>query len=83
MNAIKVLTFNRIVGNQTTQKDLSDAQRLSLAYREALGRAPTPGESKIALSYLERTPTNPEARLAAWERVYQVVFACVDFRYVD
>jgi hypothetical protein len=57
----------------------TDETRLNTAYRSALGRLPTPRERELAMQYLQETPD----RLAGWERLYQVLFACVDFRYVE
>jgi hypothetical protein len=56
-----------------------DARRLDIGYRTALGRPPTARERELALAYLHATPD----RRAGWERLYQVLFACVDFRYVN
>ena len=50
------------------------------AYRKALGRQPTAREREAALRYVSVTPNE---RAAAWERFYQTLFACVDFRYVN
>jgi hypothetical protein len=59
----------------------TDAERIDLAYRKTLGRLPTPRERELALRYVN-VPV-AEQRLAAWERFYQTLFACVDFRYVN
>ena len=61
---------------------LTDAQRIELAYRKSLGRVPTARERELASAYV-RLAMTPEQRLAAWERFYQTLFACVDFRYVN
>jgi hypothetical protein len=61
-----------------TAKHESEAARLTAAYRRALGRLPTPGESKAALDYLESVRDG-----AAWERIHQAIFGCIDFRYVN
>jgi hypothetical protein len=61
---------------------LDDAARLDRAYRMALGRLPTEREREVAMAYLAGK-TKAEARQAAWERVYQALFGCVDFRYVN
>ncbi|HEY7426643.1 MAG TPA: DUF1553 domain-containing protein, partial [Gemmataceae bacterium] len=59
---------------------LDDAGRVDRAYRLTLGRLPTPRERDIALKYI--AASNGE-RSAAWERFYQTLFACIDFRYVN
>jgi Protein of unknown function (DUF1553)/Protein of unknown function (DUF1549)/Planctomycete cytochrome C len=57
-----------------------DAARMTWAYRTALGRVPTEGERAVALRFV--AGKEGAARQAAWERVYQALFACIDFRYV-
>jgi hypothetical protein len=59
----------------------SDEARVHRAYRTALGRLPTERETNIALAAVAGK-TKPEERLAAWERLYQALFASIDFRYV-
>ena len=59
---------------------LDDAGRLEQMYRTALGRLPTAKERQLALDFLR---LEPGPRAAAWERLQQVVFACIDFRYVN
>jgi hypothetical protein len=61
--------------------NLKDAERIDLAYRKTLGRLPTPRERELALAFVS-VPVF-EQRLPAWERFYQTLFACVDFRYVN
>jgi hypothetical protein len=63
--------------------DRDDAGRMERAYRLALGRLPSAGERQLALRFLAAAGDKPEQRLAAWERLYQVLFACLDFRYVN
>jgi hypothetical protein len=58
---------------------MDDAGRLDIAYRRTLGRLPTVRERELAMDYLRAAPD----RIAGWERLYQVLFACVDFRYVN
>jgi len=57
---------------------LDRGQRIELAYRQSLGRLPAPRERQLALEYLAASDD-----VAAWERFYQTLFACVDFRYVN
>jgi hypothetical protein len=59
---------------------LEDTGRVDLAYRATLGRLPTAKERQLVLAYLQQ---EPGSRPAAWERVYQTLFACIDFRYVN
>ncbi|MCI0683379.1 MAG: DUF1553 domain-containing protein [Gemmataceae bacterium] len=64
-----------------TREGLNESQRLDLIYRTALGRFPAERERQVAIAYLESA--NGTERPAAWERLCQTVFACLDFRYVD
>jgi hypothetical protein len=64
------------------QAGLKDEQRIELAYRKTLGRMPSAREQHLTLAYVV-SATTPEAQLAAWERFYQTLFACLDFRYVN
>jgi hypothetical protein len=59
---------------------LDDAGRVERMYRLTLDRAPTAKERQIALEFLRN---EPEPRAAAWERLQQALFACIDFRYVN
>lgn len=61
------------------RKDADDAARIEHAYRQCLGRAPTEREREVAIAYVSAG----DDRLAAWERFYQALFACLDFRYVN
>jgi len=62
---------------------LDDAARLDRAYRAALGRLPTQRERQLALAFLNEAGNAVAERVAAWERLYQTLFACIDFRYVN
>jgi hypothetical protein len=56
--------------------DATDQQRLELAYRQVLGRLPTARERELAIGYLYEKPN-------AWPDIYQVLFSCIDFRYLN
>jgi len=65
---------------------LSLAERIDRAYEESLGRLPYSAEREISRQYLavaEKDPAAEEERLAQWTRFYQVLWASIDFRYVD
>jgi hypothetical protein len=66
-----------------TDQALTDQQRVDFAFLDTLGRKPTPAEREIALAAVQTVePGTPEHR-DAWERLFQGLFACVDFRYLD
>jgi hypothetical protein len=64
-----------------TNKNLDFDQRLTLAYKTTLGRAPRKNEKSLAIEYLQQhnhDPENPEV----WEGIFQSLYACIDFRYL-
>jgi hypothetical protein len=67
--------------------EASTEERVVRAFREVLGRAPLPQELQIALAAVETgepaESIDATAQLAAWERLFQGLFGCVDFRYLD
>ena len=62
------------------QQGLNDRQRLDLAYRRTLGRLPSSQERKLMLQFVGDLN---EQEPAAWSYVFQTLFACIDFRYLD
>jgi len=68
---------------------LDDGARLREAYRRTLGRPPRADEIDLTRAYLAESSKSSsdsgpaEAELAAWSRVYQALFSCIDFRYLD
>jgi hypothetical protein len=65
------------------QPDLTDAQRVEAAYRQALGRKPTSRERELALKVISPNAENTTPSPIAWERLFQALFASVDFRFLD
>jgi hypothetical protein len=69
--------------------ELTDEQRVERAFREALGRSPSDGERKIALATvavsnnIDSAEALTPARVAAWEQLFQALFGCIDFRYLE
>ncbi|MBI2804814.1 MAG: DUF1553 domain-containing protein [Planctomycetes bacterium] len=80
LNSPFIMTQARHAATLTLKESITDKARIDLAYRKTLGRLPTPRESNLALAYVS---VRPDQRLAAWERFYQTLYACVDFRYVN
>ncbi len=64
---------------------MSDADRVELAYRLALGRSPTSAQSTGALKFIKETAAaeNPNAEIKAWLPFCQTLFASSEFRYLD
>jgi hypothetical protein len=69
--------------------NLSDEQRVEKAFRELLGRPPSNEERQIALAALTLEPGGAggvdfdAARLDKWQGLYQGLFGCIDFRYLE
>jgi hypothetical protein len=77
MNSPFIIEQSRRAGDALIkQPGLSDDQRLDFAYRQVLLRAPTPREREVSLQYLSQNPND-------WAAVYQVLFSCLDFRYLN
>jgi hypothetical protein len=58
----------------------NDAAAIRLAFRRALGRAPSDAEMELAGEVLAEGRTAPER---AWANLYHMLFASLDFRYRD
>lgn len=73
----------------STRPDESPEQRLTFAYRAALGRAPTADETRDALEYLEQSCATASSdnrstvRDAAWLDLCHVLLNANEFLYVD
>ncbi|HWA98053.1 MAG TPA: DUF1553 domain-containing protein [Pirellulales bacterium] len=66
------------------EAELSDGQRLDLAFRRTLGRSPSASERQtIAAALGEGWNQSLDERQARWERVFQALFGCIDFRYLE
>jgi hypothetical protein len=66
--------------------DLPEAARVDRAYRTALGRLPTDNERKLAMKFLAAPAGEGDGKarqLEAWAELHQVIFSCVDFRYLN
>lgn len=83
----------RFASRLLAETDGEDVQRVTAAYRIALGRRPTEGELRHALRYLRQSSDGATAgspdqdptdhRLAAWSGLCHSLLACIDFRYLD
>lgn len=61
---------------------LSDRERIELAYLEVLGREPSEKEGAVAVELVSDTGEN-EVDPVRWSMLYQVLFQCLEFRYLD
>jgi len=60
-----------------------DEERLANAFRTTLGRAPTDAERATCVKFLATAGDSGERRLEGWAELYQSLFGCVDFRYLE
>lgn len=64
--------------------DLPDQMRIERSWRQVLGRPPGQAELKKTLDYLASFADDQEdGSLQAWTSVYHVLFASLDFRYMN
>jgi len=76
--------FSMSQANSTAKRlqsvdSLTHDQRIELAYRWTLGRKPTAEERALIDHFIK----NNEDSNAAWSDVFQSLFGCIDFRFVD
>jgi hypothetical protein len=90
LNNSLVMEYARAAAKRALERaDLTDERRIEIAFRESLGRLPSHEEAAIALAAVtvpantETAESSADARLAAWERLFQGLFGCLDFRYLD
>ena len=84
MNSPFVMDESRDAARELlAQPDLTDEQRVVTAYRSTLGREPTRRERDLALRIVTPSAENKVPSPIAWERLFQALFASVDFRYIE
>lgn len=62
---------------------LCDEERIEQAFRETLGRRPSNDERSIVLAAIDAEDEHSDSQLTKWTRLYQSLFGCIDFRYVE
>ncbi|MBC7821560.1 MAG: DUF1553 domain-containing protein [Planctomycetaceae bacterium] len=84
MNSPFVMDQSRDAARELlSQSDLTDEQRVIAAYRTTVGREPTLRERSLALRVISPSAENTTPSPIAWERLFQALFASVDFRYLE
>jgi Protein of unknown function (DUF1549)/Protein of unknown function (DUF1553)/Planctomycete cytochrome C len=88
-NGFVLVHSNRLAGRVLSHRDLTQAGRIDLAYRFALGRLPTKKERSEVRQYLadyrksvEQAGAKGNPLFAAWASFCQTLFASGEFRYV-
>jgi hypothetical protein len=70
----------RAAAERTMALSGSDEERITAAFRQTLGRAPSASEMEKCRRFLASGPT---PSLETWTLLHQTLFACLDFRYVE
>jgi hypothetical protein len=74
-----VLEQATAAAERTRSASAQDEARVVNAFRWTLGRAPTAGEFEKCRQYIA-TSSNP---VEGWSQLHQMLFACLDFRYLE
>ncbi len=63
----------------------TESAQIEFVFRQVLGRRPTANEIQTTTAYLGSFSSDPGVRLGveAWSSLFHVLFASLDFRYVD
>jgi len=86
LNSAFVQEQAALAAKRTLARKLPDNDaRLEAAFRETIGRAPSQPERRAMLEFLRVGGEPPTAATgeSAWAHVYQTLFACMDFRYLE
>ncbi len=75
-----VLEQSKLAAEAALKSPHSDASRLQNAYHQVLGRPPSSKETQICLGFLSKSQAPPAD---TWSQLYQMLFASLDFRYID
>ena len=68
-------------GERIIRSGVSDAERVRLVYRLALGREPSAVEVDVVMKFMEESKTGQKSR--AWSALVHSLFGSVDFRHLD
>ncbi len=82
-NSFVIEQAQRTAHRLLEDKQLGDTDRIARAFRLTLGRAPSVGERAIAVEFLRSAGSDVKARMECWGQFVQMLFASIDFRYVN
>ena len=68
-------------GERISRNGVTDAERVRLAYRLALGREPSAIEADVVMKFIGKSKTGQKSR--TWSAVAHSLFGSVDFRHLD
>jgi hypothetical protein len=69
----------KLAATEILKQKMTDRERIVLAYRAALGRAPRATEAEA----IEKFLGDQKEPLLHWTMIYQALFSSPDFRYLD
>ena len=72
-----VIAQARLAAEQALASTANDADRLTAAFRTALGRPPTDRERATATQFLTAAANDPQRLHEAWAQLYQTLFDCL------
>ena len=73
---------NRAASRLLAMPHLTDGQRIDHAYWQVINRLPTATERAIAIELVQEDGQNGN-HTENWAMLYQVLFQCIDFRYLN
>ena len=76
-----VIAQSKVAAERALASSAGDDERLVNAFRTALCRPPTQKERAIFAGLI--ADAQGERRTEAWSQVYQTLFGCLDFRYLE
>ncbi len=84
LNSPFVLEQARHAADEALSKTIDNGPRVDAAFLATLGRPPRDDERRLMLAVVEAVEQdNTDERREAWRHVYQALFGCLDFRYLD
>ncbi len=76
-----VLAQAKVAAERALASSASDEERLTAAFRAALCRPPTEKERALCVKFI--AGGDGARRVEDWSQIYQTLFGCLDFRYLE
>jgi len=68
-------------GERIIRSGATDAERVRLIYRLALGREPSAAETDVVMKFIEESKAGEKS--GVWSALVHSLFGSVDFRHLD
>ncbi|MDB4619179.1 DUF1553 domain-containing protein [bacterium] len=81
MNSPFVNAEAKRAGERIIRSGATDAERVRLVYRLALGREPSAAEADVVMKFIEESKVGEKS--GAWSALIHSLFGSVDFRHLD